>query len=200
MNASARSGVDALFLCALLGCGSGSHTNDGPAVPDPGGPFRTSVESSRRIDSLAVVESDTLCRDVAGAFYAFLAGAVDNANTCGDTVTLSLEDPMSGRISADASAMCWTEYAQCLSSVPPARPFYCPLPLPGNSPCDATVEDLSACLNEMAALDPVGRCRMYPACDDASVGVDAALRPATAACDRLLRICPAFVGLATFPC
>lgn len=204
MKSSVWRVVDAILLCGLLGCSSPSAANDGPPVPDPGGPFSSSVPSARRIDSLTLVESDVLCREIANAYYAFLQGAIETANVCGETATtVSSEQFQQSDGGVDASALCTMAYERCAGSQPTAAPFFCPVPAPGSGSqaCDATVEDLSACLNETAALDPVGMCRTSPGCPgDASVYTDARSRPATPACDRLRRICPVLDSVATFPC
>lgn len=197
----------------------------GPAVPDPGGPFQTTVPSDASLAGLGLVESDTLCRDLANAYYAFLLGAVQTQNNCRQLVAGNI-------IGTDAStedAVCLGFYAECLDAEPPLEAsFICPFTLPGFEPnsgspplqCTATVEDLSACLNEIAALDPIGRCVTAPVCDaGASTDAEAvdafaeaadgfpgeapdAAPPisATPACERLARICPVVAVIASFPC
>lgn len=142
----------------------------GPAVPDPGGPFQTSVPSDALLDSLSLVQSDTLCRDMANAYYGFLLGAVQRQNSC----RLQVTETIVGADASTAEPLCLAFYNECLDAEPPLEPsFICPLTLPGFEPgsgspplqCTATVEDLSACLNEIAALDPIGRCVTAPGCD-----------------------------------
>ena len=69
--------------------------------------------------------------------------------------------------------------------------FVCPVPLRTSGSCDATVADLSACLNEVASFQPVTACVSAADCDG---GIpDAAGAPplsSTPACERLYRICP----------
>jgi len=181
-----RSWVD-WRACALLvgalsaGCRSADDqtavdaASAGPAVPDPGGPFQTSVPPDASLDSLSLVESDTLCRDLANAYYAFLLGAVQTQNSCRQVAT----GPIIGTDAATEEVFCSEFYEECLDAEPPIESsFICPFTLPGFEPnsgappagepslqCTATVEDLSACLNEIAALDPVGRCVTAPGCD-----------------------------------
>ncbi len=206
MSAPVRAGVAAVLLCGFVGCGSSDApaSNDGPPVPDPGGPFKASIASSLRIDTLTLAESDTLCRDIADAYYGFLAGAITTANVCGATaVTTTSETSGLSDGGLDAGGVCSTVYAECARMEPPAGPFFCPIPSPGHvpQPCDATVGDLSACLNELAASDPVAACRTSPTCDaGAQTDVDAQPHPAAPACDRVRRICLALGGFVTFPC
>jgi len=230
----------ALLVTALsVGCRSvddqtsADDASAGPAVPDPGGPFQTSVPSDASLESLSLVESDTLCRDLANAYYAFLLGAVQAQTTCRQLVT----EDLFGIDASTEGALCSGLYEECLDAEPPPDPsFTCPLTLPGFEPtsgppppgsppleCTATVEDLSACLNEIAALDPIGRCVTAPGCDaggspdgeavdaftptegpaDAFTGDGLDAAPPTSAmpaCERLSRICPVVAIIAAFPC
>jgi len=133
------------------------------------------------------VESDTLCRDIANAYYAFLSGAVQTDDFCRSIATTRTMEVLSGSDGGlDGGAFCSQAYAQCLRTEPPVFRFMCPIPFPSYLPqqCDATVEDVSACLNEIAAHDPVGTCAKSPGCDGApSARGGAPSLSATPACD-----------------
>jgi hypothetical protein len=160
-----------------------------------------------------------------------LAGAVETQTTCRGLAAESTQEELFGSDGGpDAAEVCAGAYDDCLNAEPPisgAR-FTCPIPIPIGWPqtCDATVEDLSACLNEVAAANPIGVCVRAPDCDampwidSGNAGVstsyidashaeggssapDAALGPpasAFPACERLKRICPVVSGWAAFPC
>jgi hypothetical protein len=191
---------------AVAGCSSSPSPapSGGPPVPDPGGPFQPSVSADRSLESLTTAEADTLCRDIAGAYFSFLTGAVQTDQLCRMTVNAVTSDALRTSDGGfDASGFCADYYVECTRMVPPVDPFFCPIPI-GRWPasCAATVRDVSACLNEMAALDPIGRCVNVPGCArDASADAGAPAPSAMPACERLYRICPAIRGGGTvFPC
>jgi hypothetical protein len=218
-NGIARS-VGCAVLVALTGCGSSGATarpiDAGPPIADPGGSFTTSVAPDRPIGDLNLIETDTLCRDFATAYYGFLMGGVQTQTLCRETVATVAAESMffdGGGFSdggTDGGLTCEQAFAECLGSNFPTA-FECPIPIAENPPqaCDATVEDLSACLNEIAALDPIDLCSPAGGCDGgpvttigfgiASDGARTAHAP-TPACDRLQLLCPAIAGWASFPC
>jgi hypothetical protein len=175
------------------------------------------VSGDQLLKNLGVVDSDTVCRDWANAYYTFLFGGVQIQGVCREVAvestleTIALDDG-----GLDADTVCSQHFSRCVGSNLLAAPqFYCPIPIPSSMPqnCDATVEDLSACLNELGALDPIDACVRAPGCDggisaDAAVrmdaadgGIDAVPPPsATPACERLHRICPALTEWSSFPC
>ncbi len=221
MSAPVRRAFLGAVLVAITGCStspSRSEIDGGPPVPDPGGPFTTTVGANRPISALDPVEADTLCRDFGAAYRSFLGGAVATQNNCNSIateVTRDSEFGFDGGFDAgplDAGALCSDLYDACANAEPPFSLFECPIPIPRTETqtCDATVEDVSACLNEVAAAHPLGVCVHSPGCDampwlDASLSassMDAMAPPASAfpACQRLMEICPVVAGWAAFPC
>jgi hypothetical protein len=174
-------------------------------VPDPGGPFSTTVPANKPIGSLGLVEVDTLCRDVAKAYYSFLNGAVKIDSRCRVSASLLAQEEQSDPLLDGGGFTCDQAYDECVHAEPPTEPFMCWIPIPSDLPvpqqCDATVGDVSACINEIGALDPLGACVTGPACDGGTATASAP-PPASAlpACARLYRICPALQNVAAFPC
>jgi hypothetical protein len=207
-----RAFVSVGVFVILSGCTSSSSSTGAP-VADPGGPFNTKVSSNLALGSLGAADTHALCQDLASAFDTFLGGAVQTANLCYESAFVSTQETLLRYPDAgiDSAAACSMGYSECRANSGFGN-FTCPIPFPLDSPpCSATVEDLSACLNEIAALDPLGVC-IYPASCDAGVAPDAALPPqnwppsgapmlsATPACARLQRICSALGSLVYFPC
>jgi hypothetical protein len=216
-------------LASLLGCGSSHETatvDAGPPVADPGGPFVADLPPDRPLAGLNLVDTDTLCRDLASAYYTFLNGAVQAEKDCRPFAVEVGQEVAYGNPGPAGAAACAQQYAACIASETTPPQFLCPFltSLPNPRPCDATVEDLSACLNEIAALDPVSVCVTTAGCDgglttteDAGAPTpDAApwpppaeagpppaampARPAPPACRRLGQICPDLAGWVSFPC
>lgn len=134
-----------------------------------------------------------------------MAGAIETVTVCRESVTATAVDYANRYDDGgfDAGGACSQGLAECSRMQPPAALFFCPIPIPSNLPqsCDATVEDLSACLNETAAHDPIRTCVKVPGCDgDAAVDASPPPRSALPACERLHRICPGLDLFSTFPC
>ena len=211
-----------VVLVAGVACGSPMET----PIPDPGGPFHTNVSASKTLGSLTADETSELCNDLKGADSAFLLTAAVSQEVClqngyaaaslidagsgpVDSGAADAADPGGGPVdsgAADASVYqraCQSEYNRCLADVMKSpQLFDCPLPVEG---CSATVELLSACLNEIAAADPISLCTGTQGCS-AAAAVETALPaspniaslPPTPACGRLTRECPTVSF--TFPC
>jgi hypothetical protein len=216
-----------LFLLAFVvlatggGCGSSVQT----PIPDPGGPFHTNVAGNRTLGSLTVDEVAQLCNDLQSADRAFLTTAAVYQETClefgyeaafaVDAGTAPIDSggpeaadagtgPVDGG-SPDANVyqrVCQREYDHCLSQQTGSVGLSCPLPVPG---CSATVELASACLNEIAAADPISLCTGNQGCGAASA-IEPVLPtppkiadlPSTPACDRLQKECSTVFF--PFPC
>jgi hypothetical protein len=221
-------------LVSLLGCGSSSHAaptiDAGPPVADPGGPFVADLPPDRAIANLNLAETDTLCRALANAYDGFLSGAIQVETTCRQLAGEVAHDVVFFDAGTDPAAACVQEYTTCIGDPMKWAPFRCPflISIPNAPPCDATVEDVSACLNEIAALDPVGTCVTTAGCDGGGTATQDAASPATQdaaptlppvdagptpampdaaparptppACVRLYQLCPLFTGWASFPC
>lgn len=212
-----------LFIQGLSACSWEAAVSD-PPVPDPGGPFVSDVSPSRPLNELTVVESATLCRNLAAADLNFLAGAVVTTRSCRLISTLVAQQEHIFDPSLEYHSYCQQHYDECVTR--PVQGYSCRLPdTSASQSCGATLGDLSACLNEIAALDPVGVCVRDPDCnvipasarqgdggastdvDGASAEPDASTASRVApplsampACARLYRICPAAQLLAKFPC
>ncbi len=195
------------LLSALAAC-SPSHdlpdANAGLPIADPGGPFVTTVPPDSPLAGLDLIDGDTLCRDLATAYYSFLDGAFEQETLCRrSAVETSTEifELDAGPEGFDAApGLCASLYGTCIQSDPASSVFFCPLPAPPDMPCSATVSDLSACLNEIASFDPVNTCVMVPACDGGLSDAAAPSPSSLPACERLMQICPIATQIAHFPC
>ncbi len=194
------------LLLAVVACGASGNNpaapvDAGAAVPDPGGPFMTSVAPDAPLASLDLIEGDILCRDLTAAFYGFLDGAVEQDTLCRQSAGETAADVTFGLDGgSDAAGICTSLYGPCVENNLLISPFFCPFPDPSNMPCTATVSDLSACLNEIASFDPVDACVKVPACDGGLVDAAAPSPASLPACERLNRICPLAAQVAHFPC
>lgn len=186
-----------------LGCGSSSP----PAIPDPGGPFHTDVPPNTSLDALTDAQFQELCGEVSAANQAYLTGGIGNENTCrimGLDTKASLTDG-GGADGGTFLSACQTAYDDCKQKATTYPPTACEVP--GNG-CAATVELLSACLNEIANTNPVAACVSVPTCAMAaatgSTAVDAGTPcttgggPSLPACDRLRQQCPSSPALSPY--
>jgi hypothetical protein len=187
----------------LLGPGCGSSTAPAP-IPDPGGPFQTSVPPNTSLSALTIAQSQELCNEVSAAEQAYLAQAIIYESTCRmigiEGANLSVNAARDG--GADGGSWlsaCQGAYDSCEKDQKDNLPV-CELP-PG---CGATVELLSACLNEIANTDPVATCLTTPTCamfaaagpttPDAGISsCGSGSGPPLLACARLQQQCPAAV-------
>jgi hypothetical protein len=203
-----------VLLLAGGACGSSA-----PApIPDPGGPFHTNVSANKTLGSLTSDETLELCNDLHAADGTFLVRAYATQVTCllngyaaaslvdagtgsVDSGTANAADAGFGQVDGGAAngtiyqRACQSEYDSCVATLMNGGDlFSCPLPAPG---CSASVELLSACLNEVAAADPISLCTGTEGCSAASA-VEAVLPtppksaslPPTPACARLTQECP----------
>lgn len=205
---AAAAWMSGFAACAFgLGCGSSAS----PAIPDPGGPFHTNVPPDTTLGALTIDQAQELCTEFFAADHAYLITAVDTEAACryGSLgVAEAWSNSRDGGASFDAggddggsvSSVCQSLYDTCERDRANAVGLSCVVPAAG---CGATVELFSACLNEIAGSDPVGRCVTTPICGtdagatafDASVTPNSCLglasgEPAMPACDRLERQCP----------
>lgn len=181
-----RVGLVALLLIAA-GATGGCPRDAPPPIPDPGGPFHTNVAANKSLSSLTDGEVQDLCTAILIADQSFLLEAITSEEVCrGDSVYRT--DAGAGFLTA-----CQTAYDNCKGDLASSHAIGCPLPAPG---CNATVELVSACLNELAATNPVSTCVGLPTCEQAAnPPFDAGTRdlsnlPPRPACDRLGQECP----------
>ena len=181
----------ALVVLVAGGCGSSALA----PIPDPGGPFHTNVAADKTLGSLTAEETLELCNDLESADSAFLLTAAVSQEVClqNGYAAASLVDAGTGSVdsgaadAADAGTgqvdsaaangnvyqrACQNEYNSCLADLMSSPDlFACPLPASG---CSATVELLSACLNEIAAADPISLCTGTQGCGCCGCSRDAA--------------------------
>jgi hypothetical protein len=202
----------AAVVCVLgLGCTSSPP----PPIPDPGGPFHTSVPPNTTLDALTDTQFQELCGEVSAAQQAYLAGAVTSEGACRElgvedavrfgpdgSVRPSPLEPGDGGADGAFLSACQADYQGCEQQAM-ANPPPCGLILDG---CGETVELLSACLNEIANTNPVATCVSVPSC--AQVAAAGTLRydagnigcqpsdggPSLPACYRLQSHCPEALG------
>jgi hypothetical protein len=204
-----------MLLVPILWAGAGAcgSTPQAP-IPDPGGPFQTTVPASETISKLTASEAQQLCSDLTVAYQTFLGGAVDTEVTCRTSgVEAAAQSIRAGVYQEDAGAdqkdagsyqgTCQAAYDNCKQELSGTPGGYCPLAAIG---CNATVELLSACLNEIAAGEPIQMCIGLPTCDMISEDQPVTQTPPPkmsdlprlAACVRLSQQCPSMDF--TYPC
>jgi hypothetical protein len=189
-------------LVALLLIAAGATwgcSRDTPApIPDPGGPFHTYVAADKPLSALTAAETQELCAEISNAEASFLNGAVVAEETCRG-FSVGFTDAGAGFLTA-----CQAEYDKCKRQMAGNNgALNCPFPAPG---CNAPVELVSACMNEMAATNPISTCVVQPTCEAAAASpqpVDAGTPdlsslPPMPACERLGQECPT-VGF-VYPC
>jgi hypothetical protein len=170
-------------------------------ILDPGGPFQTTVAATETISQLTTSDVQQLCKDLTTAYGTFLTGGLTAETTCriaGVEAAASSTD--GGTYQEDAGtyqANCQATYETCkqeLSDDPIG--YLCPLPAAN---CNATVELLSACLNEIASGEPSQMCIGFSTCNMISEGQPAETQtppprladlPPLPACLRLHQQCP----------
>lgn len=177
-------------------------------IPDPGGPFQTTVPDTETISKLTASDAQQLCKDLTMAYGTFLTGGLTAETTCRIAgIEAAATSTDGGTYQEDAGtyqANCQATYETCkqeLSSAP--VDYFCPLPAAN---CHATVELLSACLNEIAAGEPSQMCIGVPTCNMISEGQpgtrtpqpELADLPPLPACVRLYQQCPPLDF--TYPC
>lgn len=159
-----RRGPLIVLVVCLAGLGCGSSAPLAP-IPDPGGPFHTNVPPNTTLDALTIDQSHELCSEVSAAEQAYLVPALSWESTCR---VLGIE---AGNMSAGGTqdggadggtflSVCQAAYDNCEQKILNEPLPACELP----SDCGATVELLSACLNEIANTDPVAACVTTPTC------------------------------------
>ncbi|HEY5448751.1 MAG TPA: hypothetical protein VIQ54_08370 [Polyangia bacterium] len=152
----------ALALVLAVGCLAAAACEEPrPTFADPGAPFHSLVASDRVISSLNAAEVHVLCDELAKANDQFLLDAIVEETSCRDRGHLyGADPPVAG---TDPKAACEAEYRDCKAEKAASPPdWYCPLPSPA---CNASVNELSACLNALAAAFPVAACVSVPDCD-----------------------------------
>lgn len=195
-----------LPILAVVAAACGS-TPEAP-IPDPGGPFQTTVPATEVISKLSIADANQLCNDLTVAYRTFLSGGLVTEETCRNIgIEAAVRSTDGGTFQEDAGtyqANCQAAYDQCQrQQIADPLAYSCPAPVPG---CNATVELLSACLNEIAAAEPLRLCIEPPSCDMISEGQTItpttppklADLPPTPACDRFNRQCPSMAF--SYPC
>jgi len=174
---------------SLMACGSDPQEQPDPIV-DPGGPFHTAIPGDRTISTLDPAEAQALCADLADAHRTFLDNAVVLELICREEADTVGKQTMSD--GGDYQTACQARYDGCkvnLATSPLS--WSCPLPAAN---CNATVLELSACLNEIAAATPLSLCVREPLCDlappDPPPLPKASDLPPLPACVALNKDCP----------
>jgi hypothetical protein len=198
VRSALRAGVALLVLG--LGCGSSSPP---PPISDPGGSFHTNVSPTKTLGALSDADVAELCSEFATADQSYLHDAVTREVTCRES---ALEAAHWGNsLPLDGGtflSVCQAAYDQCQQEVSMVTSTPCIVPAPG---CTATVELLSACLNEIANTNPIAMCANLPTCATASLGgpdggkfptltgpcwaTASVPTPSLPACDRLQQQC-----------
>ena len=189
------------LLVPILSVGFGACGSTPLApIPDPGGPFQTSLPATATISKLTATEAQQLCSDLTAAYKTFLGGAISVESTCRIFGAEAAAQPADGGTfqndGGTPQANCQAEYDNCkqeLSGTPVG--YFCPLPATN---CNATVEILSSCLNEIAAGEPIEMCIGLPTCDMITPGETVTQTPPPKmsdlpplpACLRLYQQCP----------
>jgi hypothetical protein len=119
------------------------------------------VPSDRTISTLDPADAQVLCADLVDAHRTFLEDAVVLEQTCRvDADAVGRQTASQG---GDYQTACQARYDGCKMNLSMASfGWSCPLPA---SNCNATVLELSACLNEIAAATPLSVCVRVPLCD-----------------------------------
>lgn len=171
----------------------GPDSRSGRAVSD-----LTSVDGDHL--QVSATEAQQLCSDLTAAYKTFLGGTVGAESTCRIFGAEAAAQPADGGTlqndGGTPQANCQAAYDNCkqeLSGTPVG--YYCPLPATN---CNATVEILSACLNEIAAGEPIEMCIGLPTCAMITPGETvtqtpppkASDLPPLPACLRLYQQCP----------
>jgi len=195
-------GAASTIVCLFgLGCGSPSPSAAPAPIPDPGGPFQTGVPANTTLDALTNDQSRELCSEVSAGEQAYGLDGIIREETCRST---GVEAAGLSAATRDAGAdgpwlsACQAAYDDCetIHRTPPP----CELP----TRCGATVELLSACLNEIANSDPIAACVASPTCAMAAAGPTTTSfgrcpiggsGPSLPACVRLGQECPTTLGL-----
>jgi hypothetical protein len=144
---------------SLMACGSDHQDRPDPIV-DPGGPFHTAVPGDRTISTLDPAEAQVLCADLVDAHRTFLDEAVVLEQICREEADAVGRQTVSQ--GGDYQTACQARYDGCKTNLATSSLWSCPLPA---SNCNATVLELSACLNEIAAATPLSLCVRVPLCD-----------------------------------
>lgn len=158
-----------LFAMILARCGGGGRT----------GTFSTSVSGDRPVNGLSSSEITMLCADLAN--YASNSGLKqDNCLLAGFLTASSEASVLSTATDAELQAACSQTSTICLTTTP-----NCPVPAPAD--CTATVGELTACANDVAAQTHLLASKV-PACSginradigaNSSVGTALAHQPAS---------------------
>ena len=181
-------------VVCLLHMGCGSSAPPLAPIPDPGGPFQTSVPPTTTLDALTSEQYQDLCNELAAAPY--LEPGLNREWSCrvGGSEAANLASHGVGDAGADGGSflsVCQATHDKCQQ-----RPIASSSCFLGYG-CTATVELLSACVNELANTDPVATCLSAPTCAmvaaTGSQGVIATgpcpIGPSPA-CTRLAQQCP----------
>jgi len=183
-------------VCILdMGCGSSAPPL--APIPDPGGPFQTSVPPTATLGALTSEQYMELCSELAAAPYlepgllrelTCRQGGIEAANL----VSLGIAD--AGADGGSFLSVCQAAHDKCQQR--PIDSWPCFLPYG----CTATVELLSACVNELANTDPVATCLSAPTCAMvAATGSQGVIATGpcpngpSPACTRLAQECPGVV-------
>jgi hypothetical protein len=184
------------------GCGSSAA----PApIPDPGGPFQTSVPPNTPIDALTGPQYIELCNEISSAPY-LMSGLLLEMNCRESGFEVANTPPPDGGIpdggpdGGSFLSRCQAAHDKCIQQ-PGLGGGTCTLPV---YTCAAPVELLSACINEIANTDPTATCAGFPSCamiaaagstkyDGGSVG-SCPGAPSLPACTRLGTQCPGALG------
>jgi len=192
-----RRGPLVVGVVSILGVGCGSSAPPLAPIPDPGGPFQTSLPPNTTLDALTSEQYQDLCNELAAAPY--LEPGLARELTCreegveaANLVSLGIGD--AGADGGSFLSVCQAAHDKCqqqpILSSPCTVPAY----------CTATVELLSACVNELANTDPLATCLSAPTCAMvAATGSDGVIATGpcpngpSPACTRLEQQCPGAV-------
>ena len=187
-------------LLLVMSCNSSAPA----AIPDPGGPFHTNVAPDTTLGSLTNDQTAELCVELEVANQAYLLDAVNAEVQCrsgavGVTEAAARYDEShdGGADGGSLLSACQSSYDRCQRD---DATSVCLVPVSG---CGATVELLSACINEIANADPLARCVNVPTCDQAADSgwttetnagsgpcFGSGSAPPLPACERLTSQCP----------
>jgi hypothetical protein len=206
-----RRGSLVVGIVWIVGIGCGSSTPPLAPIPDPGGPFQTTVPSDASLGALTSEQYLELCNELAAAPY-LDPGLVRELTCRQGGLEAAWNLPIGGSQDGGADggirdggadggsflSVCQAAYDNCQQILLPSS--VCPLPSLSYSGCTAAVELLSACVNELANTDPVATCLSAPSCATAAATGSAGNIPTgpcpsgpSPACTRLAEQCPGSV-------
>jgi len=177
--------------CLAAACAKKPSDDAGPPIADPRGPFEAELAPDRPLADLSVTDCAEVCGELGSAAVTFLDGAVAIDKRCAARAE-ELTRALDASTDDARAAHCAELYARCKVDEAQRPGYVCPLAHPPQR-CTATIADLSACLNQLAAAVPVSACVTWTACGNSEGAPPQHSRPVNhdvPACVRLHRICP----------